>query len=72
MQTAEQKRRIAAIKTADAINAIEGAPISDFARALSNSWVRGELTDEQAQEALWLYHQQIAERVNGHACHSEL
>ncbi len=67
MTTAEQKRRIAAIKTADAINAIEGAPISDFARKLSNSWARGELTDEQAQDALWIYHQQIAERVNGHA-----
>ncbi len=67
MPTAEQKRRIPAIKTADAINAIEGAPISDFARKLSNSWAKGELTDEQVQEALWTYHQQIAERVNGRA-----
>ena len=67
MSTAEQKRRVAAIKTADAINAIEGAPISDFARKLSNSWAKGELTDEQVQDALWTYHQQIAEQVNGHA-----
>ena len=29
------KKRIAAVKTADAINAIEGAPISSYARSLS-------------------------------------
>ena len=34
-------------KTADAINAIEGAPVSDYARRLSASWARGELTGEQ-------------------------
>lgn len=55
------------MKTADAINAIEGAPISDYVRKLSNSWAKGELTDEQVQDALWLYHQGIAERVNSHA-----
>ena len=40
------KKRIAAVKTADAINAIEGAPISSYARSLSASWARGELTGE--------------------------
>ena len=39
-----EKKRIAAVKTADAINAIEGAPISSYARSLSASWARGELT----------------------------
>ena len=40
-----EKKRIAAVKTADAINAIEGAPISSYARSLSASWADGQ-TDE--------------------------
>lgn len=44
------KKRIAAVKTADAINAIEGAPISSYARSLSASWARGE-TDGRTDEA---------------------
>ena len=47
-----EKKRIAAVKTADAINAIEGAPISSYARSLSASWARGELTGEQMKQAL--------------------
>ena len=30
-----QNRRIAAVKAADAINAIEGVPVSDYAKTLS-------------------------------------
>ena len=51
--TAKQlNKRITAVKTADAINAIEGAPVSDYARRLSASWARGELTGEQMKAAL--------------------
>ena len=31
MTTQQFNRRVAAVKTADAINAIEGAPVSDYA-----------------------------------------
>ena len=31
-------RRIAAVKAADAINAIEGVPVSDYAKTLSICW----------------------------------
>ena len=55
------KKRIAAVKTADAINAIEGVPVSNYARALSKSWARGELTGAQMKEALLAYHRRIAE-----------
>ena len=42
--TAKQlSRRVAAVKTADAINAIEGVPVSDYARTLSLCWARGEI-----------------------------
>ena len=44
------KKRIAAVKTADAINAIEGVPVSNYARALSKSWARGELTGAQMKD----------------------
>lgn len=56
------KKRIAAVKTADAINAIEGAPISSYARTLSTSWARGELTGNQMKKALLAYHRKIAEQ----------
>lgn len=56
------QKRIAAVKTADAINAIEGAPISTYARTLSTSWARGELTGQQMKQALLEYHRRIAEQ----------
>ncbi len=52
-------RRVAAVKTADAINAIEGAPVSNYAKKLSASWARGELTGEQMKAALMAYHKSI-------------
>ena len=56
------QKRGAAVKTADAINAIEGAPVSSYARALSTSWARGELTGQQMKQALMEYHRRIAEQ----------
>lgn len=56
------QKRGAAVKTADAINAIEGAPISSYARALSTSWARGELTGQQMKQALMEYHRRIAKQ----------
>ena len=56
------KKRIAAVKTADAINAIEGAPVSHYARSLSASWARGELTGEQMKQALLEHHRRLAEQ----------
>lgn len=66
--TAKQiNKRIAAVKTADAINAIEGAPVSAYARQLSASWARGELTGEQMKTALLAAHKLMAARVQRHA-----
>ncbi|WP_279202332.1 antitoxin VbhA family protein [Intestinimonas butyriciproducens] len=56
------KKRLAAVKTADAINAIEGAPISSYARTLSVNWARGELTGNQMKAALLAYHRKVAEQ----------
>ena len=63
MSEHELQRRIAAVKTADAINAIEGAPISDYARELSTRWAKGEITGEQMKAALLASHRKLAEQV---------
>ena len=60
MTTKQINRRIAAVKTADAINAIEGVPISHYAKTLFDSWTRGEITGEQMKAALLIYHQMLA------------
>ncbi|RGX56784.1 hypothetical protein DWV16_00175 [Anaerotruncus sp. AF02-27] len=65
--TAKQlSRRIAAVKTADAINAIEGAPVSDYARKLSCLWAQGKLTDAQMKDALLASHRKMAAQVQRH------
>ena len=63
MTTKQKDRRIAAVKNADAINAIEGAPVSDYARTLSLCWARGELTGAQMKAALAASHRKLAEQV---------
>lgn len=66
MTSKQISRRIAAVKTADAINAIEGVPVSNYARMLSRSWVRGELSGEQMKSALLASHRKMAEQVQRH------
>lgn len=63
MTTKQMNRRLAAVMTANAINAIEGAPVSDYAKKLSVLWARGELTGEQMKSALLASHRRMAEQV---------
>ena len=58
-----QNRRIAAVKAADAINAIEGVPVSDYAKTLSACWARGEITDQQMKSALLASHRRLVATV---------
>lgn len=60
MEQAALNRRIAAVKAADAINAIEGIPVSDYARTLSTCWAKGELSSEQMKDALLASHKKMA------------
>ena len=63
MSEQERQKRIAAVKTADAVNAIEGASVSGYARDLSSQWANGELTDDEMLEALWAAQQErLAQR----------
>lgn len=61
MTVEAKNRRIQAVKLADALNAIEGVPVSSYAKMLSQSWVRGELTGEQMKKALLLSHRRMAD-----------
>ena len=53
----------AAVKAADAINAIEGVPVSDYAKTLSACWAKGEITDQQMKSALLASHRKLAAMV---------
>ena len=55
MTTQQFNRRVAAVKTADAINAIEGAPVSDYARMLSLSWAKGEIIHHRPCSSLFRF-----------------
>ena len=58
---ADFHKRLVALKTADAISAIKGVPVSADAKLLSEKWVRGELTGEQMKQELLNFHRKIAE-----------
>lgn len=62
MTIAAKKRRIQAVKLADALNAIEGVPVSSYAQVLSRCWANGELTGTQMKEALLASHRRLVER----------
>ena len=61
---ADFHKRLAALKTADAINAIKGVPVSADAKLLSEKWVRGELTGEQMKQELLDLHRKIEAEEN--------
>ena len=59
--TAQMKsRRVQAVKLADALNAIEGVPVTEYAKMLSRCWAEGQMTGEQMKEALLASHRKIA------------
>lgn len=60
MDTIQMKKRASALKLADAVNAIEGVPVSKYAKDLSARWAMGEITGEQMKTALILSHRQLA------------
>lgn len=59
----EIRRRIIAVKTADAISAMGGAPVSDYARELSRRWAMGEISGEQMTAALDAHHRKLAQQA---------
>ena len=64
MTVAARERRIQAVKLADALNAIEGVPVSEYAKMLSHYWPNGDLTGEQIKEALLASPRKLAAQEN--------
>lgn len=60
MSTKARNRKIQAMKLADALIAMEGVTVSDYAKTLSQRWADGELTGEQMKEALLAFHRKLA------------
>ena len=52
-------KRKTAIKLADTLNKIEGVPVSDYARMLSEKWANGEITGQQMKEDLIAVHTRV-------------
>ena len=59
MSSTEIKKRKRAVKIADAISSINGVPVSDFAKELSEKWVDGTISDSQMIETLVNAHKRI-------------
>ena len=56
MAPQDYSRRLNAVKLADAVNKIEGVPVTENARRLSAQWARGEITGEEMKAALLKKH----------------
>ena len=59
MSMTERNRRIQAVKLADALIAMDGVTVSNYAKTLSQRWADGELTGEQMKEALLIFHRKL-------------
>lgn len=57
LSPAVRTKRLNAIRVADALNKIEGVPVSENARMLARKWANGEITGEQMKAALLQAHQ---------------
>lgn len=66
MDSSVRYRRLAAVKAADAINAVEGVPVREYAKQLSVSWADGKLTGEQMKAALLASHKAMATTATHH------
>ena len=55
-----ETKRTAAIKVADALNMIEGVPVSAFAKELSEKWAKGEITGADMKVALIAKHKRLS------------
>ena len=56
MSSQDYNKKLNAIKIADAINKIEGVPVSQYAKELSEKWAKGEVTGAQMKSALISVH----------------
>ena len=53
-------KRKNALAVADALNIIEGVPVSDYARKLSRDWADGKITGAEMKDALLAAHKKVS------------
>jgi len=53
-------RRLRAIRIANAVNKVEGVPVTESAHRLSAQWARGEITGKAMKQALLEKHRQAS------------
>lgn len=46
----DKEKRLRAVKIATAINSIEGVPLPDKVKQISERWANGEITSEQMEK----------------------
>lgn len=59
MSPVESQKRKRAVKIADAINGIEGVPVTAFAKELSEKWAQGTISDSQMIDMLINAHRKV-------------
>ena len=59
MSPIEIQKKKRAVKVADAINSIEGVPVSAYAKELSEKWAQGIISDSQMIELLVNAHKKV-------------
>ena len=59
MSNIEIQKRKRAVKIADAISSINGVPVSDLAKELSDKWVQGNISDSEMKKILVKAHKRI-------------
>lgn len=60
MSEQEITKRQNAVMVADALNKIDGVPVTDFARELSSKWAKGEITGAEMKAALIAVHRKVS------------
>ncbi|MFI3326568.1 MAG: hypothetical protein R3Y35_10410 [Clostridia bacterium] len=55
----EHTKRLKAVRIADSINAIEGAPVSLNAKLLSQRWAKGEISGAEMKAILIKNHKRL-------------
>ena len=58
MSPVEIQKRKRAVRIADAINSIEGVPVSVYAKELSEMWAQGIISSSQMKEMLLKVHRE--------------
>ncbi len=59
--SAQEAKRLQAVRVADALNKIEGVPVSAFAKNLSAQWAKGEISGAEMKRALLQKHTKAAQ-----------